>query len=86
MAIRVERESREKTEPAMMMRSVAKGDVVCGDCMFHMPHATTVSGWCACRKAELRWQPVDAARAACGVFAVWPEGSAAPAFIAAMRL
>ena len=67
-----------------VMRPVKATKPVCGECAFHMPHATRPGGWCACRAADLRWKPVAAGRAACSDFAIWPEDSPAPADIAAM--
>jgi hypothetical protein len=57
----------ETTSP-VAMRPVGAPATVCGDCRYHIPHATRPSGWCACDAAELRWKPVAAAGAACGDF------------------
>jgi hypothetical protein len=85
MAITAREIQRQATEPAVVMREVKAPAALCGECAYHMPHATRPGGWCAKADADLRWQPVSAQREACGGFATWPEGSAAPAFLAAMR-
>ena len=77
----------EKAAGLTEMRLVQAPVVVCGECMFHIPHATRPGGWCACQASASRWKPVSAGRATCGSdFAPWPEGSPAQAFLAAMRV
>lgn len=85
MAVQVRREAEQAAEPAVAMRVVQSVAAECGDCRFHVPHATKPGGWCACEGAELRWRHVETGRAACEDFAGWPEGSPVPAFLAAMR-
>jgi hypothetical protein len=85
MATQVRREAQRSAEPAVVMRAVKAPATVCGECAYHVPHATRPDGWCACQDAKLRWQSVDAGGKVCENFATWPEGSRAPAFLAAMR-
>ena len=35
-----------------IMRPVETPAAVCGECAFHMPHATRPGGWCACDAAD----------------------------------
>jgi hypothetical protein len=84
MATTATKVNSEMTSGPAVLRPVEASVAVCGECVFHMPHATMPGGWCACDAAELRWKPVSAGRAACGDFAIWPEGSPVPAFLAAM--
>jgi hypothetical protein len=87
MALEIRREAERATEPDVTMRVVESPEAAagCGECRFHMPHATRPDGWCACDGAELHWQQVASGRAACKDFAGWPEGSPVAAFLAAMR-
>ena len=86
MATQVRRETQRATEPAVMRAVKAPASsAVCGDCMFHIPHATTPDGWCACKDAKLCWQPVDSGGIVCKDFASLPEGSPVPGFLGAMR-
>jgi hypothetical protein len=43
--------------------------------MFYMLHASKPDGWCACRDAKLRWQPVAAGGAVCERFATPAAGT-----------
>jgi hypothetical protein len=71
-------------EPAVMMQAAAKPETICGDCRYHIPRATASGSWCAMTTAGQYDQPVVPGQAACEDFATWPEGSPAPAFLAAM--
>ena len=84
MTVTARQEVRQTTEPAVV-RAVQTPASVCGDCMFHIPHATKAGGWCARDEAELRWQSVSPEREACRHAGFWAEGSPVPAFLAAMR-
>ncbi len=84
MATMTRQVDRETAGP-VVMRPVEAQAAVCDECAYHVPHATRPGGWCACAAADLRWKPVAAGGAACRDFATWPEGSLAPAFLAAMR-
>ena len=84
MASTATKASIETTAAPAVMRPVEAPAAVCGECAYHMPHATTAGGWCACDASPLRWKQVPAAGAACKDFAIWPEGSPVPAFLAGM--
>jgi hypothetical protein len=79
------REQRGTIKVSAVMRAVQTPAVACGECIYHIPHATKPDGWCACKGSKQRWQPVEASRRVCQDFAVWPEGSPVPAYLAAMR-
>jgi hypothetical protein len=87
MATQVRQETQGVAGPAVVMRAVKAPATtpVCGECAYHVPHATRPDGWCACQDAELRWQSVDAGGRVCEDFASWPKGSRVPAFLEAMR-
>ena len=73
-----------QTEPPAL--TPADGPVpVCGECVFHVPHAVRQGGWCACAAAELKWKLVSAGRPVCDDFASWPADSPAGHFLEAMR-
>ncbi len=84
MATMTTQGNSEAADP-VVVRAVEAQAAVCGECAYHVPHATIPGGWCACAAADLRWKPVPAAGAACRDFASWPEGSPASAFLAAIR-
>jgi hypothetical protein len=58
---------------------------VCGDCRYHMPHATDPRNECTCSVSPFYEHEVFAGQPGCGGFAAWPCGSSAPLFLSAMR-
>jgi hypothetical protein len=74
----------ETTTSPAVMRPVKMAEPVCGECRYHMPRATQPGRWCTLSTAGLFAQPVTPNQTACKDFATWPEGSPAPAFLAAM--
>jgi hypothetical protein len=82
----IQMETTYEPKAPAIVRPVGMPEMQCGECMYHIPHATRPGGWCASKQPELSWQPVDPKRTACAAATAWPEGSPAPAFIAAMRL
>ncbi len=66
-------QTRHTTEPAVVLSLAGAPAARCGDCAFHMTHATTPDGWCAKAEAKLRWQSVSPQREACDCFAEAPD-------------
>jgi hypothetical protein len=85
VATQTSQERQRVPEPAPLRAVGAPAAQECGDCVYHIPHATRRGGWCACRDAKLRWQPVDAGGPVCAGFTLWPKGSPVPAFLSSMR-
>jgi len=75
----------QRTVPPVVMRAVMRSVTACGDCRHHIPLATERGCWCGLRGARSYGEPVEATQMACRAFEAWPEGSPAPAFLAAMR-